>query len=218
MGELPEDAVKMKEQRIAVYGDEGVAIALDELGFKYDEVSRSDLNAGIISGYDVFLNQSLRWSQINADGQASLTEWFAAGGDYVGLLNRGAVFGRDAGLINFDYEYQGDADAILKIDYDPTDGVAAGFLENGFAYVLGAMWFTTVPSDATVSASVADDDFLVAGYWPQWPTSGANSKSVILNKDSGPQDTALIVIDATFRGHPKDTFRLVGNAIFNGLD
>ena len=182
------------------------------------EVSRSDLNAGIISGYDVFLNRSLRWSQLNADGKASLTAWFAAGGDYVGLLNRGAIFGRDAGLITFDYDDEGDADAILKINYDPTDGVAAGFRENGYAYVLGAMWFTSVPGDVTVSASIAGDDFLVAGYWPEWPTSGANDIPVILNKDSGAQDTALIVIDATFRGHPKNTFRLVGNAIFNGLD
>jgi len=80
------------------------------------------------------------------------------------------------------------------------------------------MWFTSVPGDVTVSASIAADDFLVAGYWPEWQTSGANGKPVVLNKDSGAQDTALIVVDATFRGHPKNTFRLVGNAIFSGLD
>ncbi|UCF90936.1 MAG: succinylglutamate desuccinylase/aspartoacylase family protein, partial [Desulfobacterales bacterium] len=218
LSDLPEDAVMMKQQRIAVYGDEGDAIALDELGFDYDEVSRSDLNAGIISGYDVFLNRSLRWSQLNADGQASLTAWFAAGGDYIGLLSRGALFARDAGLITFDSDDEGDADAILNIHYDPTDGIAAGFREDGHAYVLGAMWFTSVPGDVTVSASIAGGDFLVAGYWPDWQSSGANGMPVILNKDSGAQDTALIVIDATFRGHPKNTFRLVGNAIYRGLD
>ena len=57
--EFPDDAVLMKKMRIAVYGDEGVAIALDELGFEYDEVSISELNAGTISSYDVFLNRSL---------------------------------------------------------------------------------------------------------------------------------------------------------------
>jgi hypothetical protein len=56
LSSLPDDAVMMKKQSIAVYGDEGVAIALDELGFDYDEVSRGDLNAGIISEYNVFLN------------------------------------------------------------------------------------------------------------------------------------------------------------------
>jgi hypothetical protein len=218
MSELPDDAVIMKKLRIAFYGDEGVAIALDELGFEYDEVSRGELNAGNISGYDVFLNLGLRWSQLNGAGQASLTSWFDAGGDYVGLLSRGAIFGRDAGLITFDYDDEGDADAILKINYAPADSINAGFRENGYAYVLGAMWFTNVPGDATVSASIADDEFLVSGYWPDWQTSGANGKPVILNKDTDAQDTTLIAIDATFRGHPKNTFRLVGNAIFNGLD
>ena len=32
------------------------------------------------------------------------------------------------------------------------------------------------------------------------------------------QDTVLIGIDATFHGHPENTFRIVGNAIFTGLD
>jgi len=218
LSSLPEDAVMMKKQRIAVYGDEGDTIALDELGFDYDEVSISDLNQGIISGYDVFLNRDLRWSQLNSAGQASFTAFVGDGGDYIGLLSRGAMFAKEAGLINFDSDDEGDADAILKINYDQNDSVAAGFRENGYAYVLGAMWFTSVPGDVTVSASIAADDFLVAGYWPEWQTSAANGKPVILNKDSGAQDTALIVIDATFRGHPKNTFRLVGNAIFSGLD
>jgi hypothetical protein len=218
MSGLPDDAVMMKTQLIAVYGDEGVAIALDELGFDYDEVSRSDLNAGIISEYDVFLNRNLRWSQLNSDGQASFKAFVGDGGDYIGLLNRGAMFAKEAGLINFDSGDEGDADAILNINYNPNDGVAAGFRENGYAYVLGAMWFTSVPGDVTVSASIAADNFLVAGYWPEWQTSGAKGQPVILKKDSGAQDTALIVIDATFRGHPKNTFRLVGNAIFSGLD
>ena len=36
--------------------------------------------------------------------------------------------------------------------------------------------------------------------------------------DEGFQDTVLIGIDPTFRGHPENTFRIVGNAIFTGLD
>ena len=38
------------------------------------------------------------------------------------------------------------------------------------------------------------------------------------NGDEGLQDTVLIGIDATFRGHPENTFRIVVNAIFTGLD
>ena len=35
--------------------------------------------------------------------------------------------------------------------------------------------------------------------------------------DEGIQDTVLIGIDTTFRGHPENTFRIIGNAIYQGL-
>jgi hypothetical protein len=223
---LPDDAVMMKKQRIAVYGDAGVAIALDELGFAYDEVSADELNSGLdLSPYDVFINLDLAWDappwawwdHLDAIGRAAVSAFFNSGGDYIGLTTDGVLFAKDAGLMDFGYETAGDADAILNISYNSSNGVAAGFRENGYGYVLGAMWFTSV-NGAAVSAWMADEDLLVAGYWPDWQTSGANEKPVILNKDSGAQNTVLIGIDATFRGHPKNTFRLVGNAIYSGLD
>ena len=214
---LPGDAVLMKKQRIAVYGDEGVAIALDELGFDYDMLSYSDLNSGAIVGYDIFINNYWWWDDFDPAGQASFEAFFAAGGDYIGLTYDGALFAKGAGLVNFESVYDWEPDAILKINYNSNNTVSAGFRENDYAYVLGAMWFTSVDG-ATVSASIAADNFLVAGFWPEWQTSGANGKPVILNKDSDAQDTVLIGIDATFRGHPKNTFRLVGNAIFGGID
>jgi hypothetical protein len=216
--ELPSDAVMMKKLRIAVYGDEGVAIALKELGFEYDKVSIDELNAGVISGYDVFVNQSLRWNSLDSNGQTSFENWFGNNGDYVGLLSRGAMFSKDAGLIDFEYESNSDADAILKIIYPSTGGINAGFSGNDYAYVLGAMWFTNVPAEVTQSAFIADNDFVVAGFWPEWPTSGANSQPVIIKKENDLQDTTLIAIDSTFRGHPKNTFRLLGNALFSGLE
>ncbi|MEJ2169736.1 MAG: hypothetical protein P8X90_29885 [Desulfobacterales bacterium] len=174
--------------------------------------------------YDVFINLDLAWSgppgawwALNESGRAAVTAFFEAGGDYIGLTYDGAMFAMDAGLVNFEYEYNREPDAILNINYNLNNGVAAGFRENGYAYVLGAMWFTDL-NGATSSASIVGEDFLVAGFWPGWQASSANGKSVILNKDSDAQDTVLIGIDATFRGHPKNTFRLVGNAIYSGLD
>ena len=87
--EMPEGAIPMQKQKIAVYGNAEVDHCLKTLGFDYDELSRDELNAGGISGYDVFLNDDLRWSQLNADGQESFAAWFDAGGDYVGLSYRG---------------------------------------------------------------------------------------------------------------------------------
>ena len=215
----PENAVLMREQRVAVYGDEGVDHCLDVLGFDYDEVSRSDLNAGIISEYDVFLNRSLQWSQLSSDGQASLTAWFEAGGDYVGLSyrGRGAQFAIDAGIVDVDYEYLS-ANAIVNIDYDPDDSVAAGFREDGYAFVYYPVWFTDWAEDIQISARLDGGDFLVSGFWPDWQTSGANGMPVIVHGASDSRDATLIGIDPTFRGHPENTFRIVANAIYNGLD
>jgi hypothetical protein len=217
LNSLPDDAVMMNNRRIAVYGDAGVAIALDELGFDYDKLSYSDLNSGAIVGYDIFINNYWWWDDFDPPGQAAFQAFFAAGGDYIGLTYDGALFAKGAGLVNYEAEYDWQPDAIVKISCNQNDTVSAGLRENDYAYVLGAMWFTST-NGAAVSASIATEDFLVAGYWPNWQTSGANGKPVVLNKDSGAQDTTLIGFDATFRGHPKNTFRLLGNAIFSGLD
>jgi hypothetical protein len=218
---VPENAVLMKKQKIAVYGDEGVNHCLKVLGFDYDEVSSSDLNAGIISGYDVFLNRDLRWSSLSAAGQASFTNWFASGGDYVGLAYRGRAidFVVDAGIVDVTYGYIS-GNAIVNVDYDPDDSVSAGFHEDGHAFVYRSVWFTDWDG-MEVSARLDSGDFLVSGYWPDWQTSGANSMPVIVHGESDEeelQDTVLIGFDPTFRGHPENTFRIVGNAIYTGLD
>ena len=214
----PTAAVPMAEQRIAVYGDEGVIHALKTLGFDYDEVSTSDLNAGVISGYDVFLNYGLRWTSLNDDGRAYFTDWFAAGGDYVGLAYRGRAidFAVDAGIADVDYGYIS-GNAILNIDYDPDDTVAAGYAEDGYAFVYRSAWFTDW-TDMQVSASIDSGDFLVSGFWEDWQTSGANGMPVIVQDTDGESDVVLIGIDSTFRGHPEDSFRLIANAIYSGLE
>ncbi|MBK5107542.1 MAG: hypothetical protein JJE12_05405, partial [Anaerolineales bacterium] len=215
---IPGSAVEMSEQRIAVYGDAGVRRSLEVLGFEYDSVGSGDLNAGVISDYDVFINRDLRWSSLNADGKASVSAWFASGGDYVGLGYRGRAidFANDAGWTAVDYGYIS-GNAILEIDYDPTDSVAAGFFEDGYAFVYRSAWFTEWPS-MEVSAWIDADDFLVSGFWEDWQTSGANGKPVVIHDSYGDADVTLIGINNTFRGHPEDTFRLLGNAIFNGLE
>jgi hypothetical protein len=214
----PGDLVPMHQQRIAVYGDEGVEHSLGTLGFGFDSVGSSDLNAGAISDYDVFINQGLRWSSLDAAGQASVADWFAAGGDYVGLGYRGRAidFAVDAGWVVADYGYTS-GNAIVQVDYDPDDSVAAGFLEDGYAFVYRSVWFTDW-GDMEVSASLDSGDFLVSGFWEDWQISGANGMPVVVHDSDGQADVTLIGFDNTFRGHPENTFRILGNAIYNGLD
>jgi len=215
---LPGDVVPMDQQRIALYGDAGVRHSLETLGFDFDSVGSSDLNAGVIAEYDVFVNQGLRWSSLNADGRASFLAWYAAGGNYVALADRGRAidFAFDAGWVDVDYGYIS-GNAIVQVDYDPDDSVAAGFMEDGYAFVYRSVWFTEW-GDMNVSAILDSGEFLVSGFWEDWRTSGANGMPVIVHGADGEADVTLIGIDNTFRGHPENTFRILGNAIYNGLD
>jgi hypothetical protein len=216
--EPPAGAVPMYVPRIAVYGDAAVMHALGRLGFGYDAVSTSDLNAGVLANYDVFINQGLQWTSLGAAGKASFQAWYSAGGNYVALPDRGRAidFAIAAGIASVAYSYI-DGNAILEIDYDADDAVAAGFAEGGYAFVYRSVWFTTWEG-LEVSASVDAGDFLVSGYWPGWQTSGANGMPIVVHNGEGDSDLTLIGIDATFRGHPEDSFRILGNAIYNGFD
>jgi hypothetical protein len=218
LSSAPAGAVPMFEQRIAVYGDSGVTEAIKALGFDFDTVGTGDLNGGAISSYDLFVNYGLRWNSLNSDGKDSFLEWFAAGGNYVGLGNRGRAidFANDAGWTNVVYGYI-DGNAIVKVDYDPDDTVAAGFRDNGYAFVYRSAWFTDWP-DMEVSATLDGGDFLLSGFWEDWQNSGANGMPVVVQDTDEEADVVLIGVDSTFRGHPENTFRLIGNAIYSGLD
>jgi hypothetical protein len=220
LSDFPGNAVKLKTPRIAVVADEGTRYCLETLGFKYTTLSTQQLNDGAISDYDLFLNRNRSWGGLNSAGKTSLQNFFANGGDYVGLLRTGIDFALQAGLITGGFTYDSDPDAIIRLNYETTDTVAAGFRQTDYAYVLGATWFTTLPTAFIAAASIADGDFLVSGFWPGWETTGAAGMPVIVHNQNGggSQDTVLIGIDATFRGHPENTFRLIGNAIFSAQD
>jgi hypothetical protein len=221
--EMPNGLVPMQKQKIAVYGSAEVYHCLKTLGFEFDALSTSQLNAGAISGYDLFINDDLGWSGLNSEGQAFFHEWFTQGGDYVGLSYRGraARFAIDAGIADVDIQSLGPFNAIVKIEYTSGDSVSAGFSQEGDAFVYYPLWFTRVGENVQVSARYDDDDFLISGFWTDWATSGAKGMPVIVhgsNGDEEKQDFTLVGIDVTFRGHPENTFRIIGNAIYDGLD
>ncbi len=211
---MPVAAVSMVEQRIAAYGDEGLSHALETLGFEFEEVGTSDLNAGALSDFDVFVNQGLRWSSLNSNGRASMLSFLEGGGAYVGLGDRGRAVDllNDAGITDTAYGYIS-GNAIIEVDYDGDDPLAAGFPDDDYAFVYRSVWFTDYDG-MEVTTSIGDGDFLVSGFWEDWPTSGADGMPIVVHEDN----LTLIGFDATFRGHPENTFRLLGNAIFDGLN
>jgi hypothetical protein len=106
----------------------------------------------------------------------------------------------------------------VNVTYSADDSVAGGFLEEDYAFVYGPAWFTRLGDGVVSSAEFGAGDFLVSGYWPGWQGSGAAGQPVVVHGSSGDSDTTLIGLDVTFRAHPENTFRLLGNAIYNGLD
>ena len=213
----PANAVMMKAQDIAVYADEGTEHALRVLGFDFDAVDRTDVNNGVVENYDVFLNRNRSWGGLSDAGRASLTAFFNAGGDYVGLRSTGIDMAIDAGIIDVAFD-DGDGNAIVDVEFSATDGVAGGFLDEDYAFVFTPAWFTNLGAGVTSSAEFGAGDFIVSGFWPGWQTSGAAGAPVVVQTANGDSDVTLAGLDLTFRGHPENSFRLLANAIYNGLD
>ena len=124
---------------------------------------------------------------------------------------------KDAVIIDVDYDNAG-GNAIVDVEYSSTDGVAGGFLDEDYAFVYTPAWFTRLGDGVTSAAEFSTGDFIVSGYWPGWQGSGAVGSPVVVHGADGDSDTTLIGLDVTFRGHPENTFRLLANAIYNGLD
>jgi hypothetical protein len=215
----PEDSVVMEKQRIAVYADEYTRYALGVLGFEYDVVGRTDVNNGEVENYDLFLNRNRSWGGLNNDGRDSLKRFFNAGGDYVGLRSTGIGLAKDAGILDVDYESESsDNNAIVKVTYSANDSVAGGFLDEDYAFVYGPAWFTRLGAGVTSAAELSAGDFFVSGYTPDWNLSDAAGMPVVVHTSNDDSDVTVISLDVTFRAHPENTFRLLANAIYEGLD
>lgn len=216
--DLPEQAIPMTRQRVAVDADEGVEYFLDKFGFDYELVSKSDIAAGLV-GFDVFVNDSWRWNNFNPAERAALKAFFAAGGDYVGIGRNGIRFADEGKLLEFTYatgssRYNG----ITTIDYDGSDPLTAYYPAVSHGFVYRPLWFTDWATDVDVAAEYAEGDFFVSGYWPGWPTSGAAGEPAVLHGPYGAGEISLMGINPTFRAHPEHTFRIVANGVYNGLD
>lgn len=226
LGAAPAGAVRLREQRVALYASDGGAMGLlERFGFKYDVFTRNDLNDATkppLTDYDVFINTSVNVNTggLNATGKAKLTDYFAAGKDYVGIGGTGALLASQMMplFVFTSTSYPGTLDSAIRVDYNVGDPVGSGFGAQGFGFANGTRTFGDLGADVHVAAQVHDPDFLVSGYWPDWQMSGAAGQPIVIRWASGTQDAALIGLDPIFRGHPEDSFRLVANAIYSALD
>ncbi len=103
----PAGAIPLRQQRIAAYiSDAGGPFLLKRFGFAFDVITRNDLNDATkppLTDYDVFINTSVSMttSGLNATGKAKLTDYFAAGKDYIGIGGTGALLASQMSLFAF---------------------------------------------------------------------------------------------------------------------
>ncbi len=217
---MPSDISLMRRQRIAVHADVGVQFFLKEFGFDFTVVTTSDLNSGVdLSGYDIFIHSgwSLLWGSLTDTGKTTLLNFFAGGGDYIGIGRSGVDLSVKANLLRVSYKTgASDDNGILRVTYLHSDSVAAQYPVDSYAFVYGPVWFTEY-SGLEVSAYIKEGEFFVSGMWAKWKESEAAGKPIIVHGVSGPSIITLMGINPTFRAHPEHTFRLLANAIYNAL-
>jgi hypothetical protein len=217
--ELPETVMQLTNRSVAVYADEGTEYCLRELGFTYDKLTTANLNAGIdLSQYDVLIHSKKEWlNPLNSQGKETLKDFIEEGGDFIGAGSGGVSFAESTGLFEITF-LSADGNGIVTIDYDSSDQVAAGFSEDSYAFVYDPIWFSDLSAPFEIVASIDNGDFFVSGYWPDWKNSTASGKPIIVRAEENSQDITLIGSDPTFRGHPKNDFKIIGNAIYSGLE
>lgn len=218
-----EEATMMQLQKIAVYGDEGLTHLLKVMGFHVTEIRADQLNSGVdLSSYDLFAFGNDRWWSYSLDtnGINTINSFFATGGDFIALGNGGSTFANEQNLIDVETDSVF-GNGIANIDMATDHPLTAGFDEDEYAFIYNPVWFTSLGENVTAAAFFDAEHLLVSGYLPGWQTSPAAGMPVLVyeeNPAEPAQDTIVFGFDATFRGHPKQTAKLIGNAIFSSID
>ncbi len=219
---LPDSAFLLQRPRIAITDDVYIVYSLDELGFEYTVIQDEDITGGVdMSGYDLFINSYVYWDApssrstgLDDAGKAAMNAFFQADGDYIGMSDAGAALAVGAGLLDVEYS-QGQGSGIVSMVYDGASPVGAGFGSDEHGFIDDVVWFTRLGEGIGAAARVAPGAFFTSGYWPGWETSGAAGQPVIVHGETGAQDSVLFGVDPIFRGHPRNTFRALANAIFS---
>jgi len=221
--QLPENLVPLRPLRVAVCdrtNDPVSWVLREKLGFEVTRITEADLRDGIVNlaDYDVFVNRWARWANIGATGRAMVTEFLDRGGAYIGLLQRGIKFAKDAGILDTTYEVsEVDENGILEVLFDLDDPLASTYRERDTVYAYEPVWFTDYPVTAQVVASLPEEDFYLAGFWAEPELAAGHAvviRDTVARGDEVANGVVLMGIHPTFRAHPKKTFRLLANAIY----
>jgi len=217
LSKAPRATQDLKMSDIAVDAGTDLLFVLQDLGFAFDVVPwwQLDNYAFDLSAYDVYVFQNWwsPWDYLTDFGKATLERFVEEGGNFVGIGWGGIDLAVQAGIADVSFKAGGWYDnGIVRIDYAAGDLISAQYPAQSYAFVAYPVWFTKFGKDMKVSATLSEDDFFVAGYWPH--RNPAAGHPVILWKTTGDSNVVLMGIDPTFRAHPMLTYRLVANALY----
>ncbi|WDP92261.1 MAG: hypothetical protein HUN04_22070 [Desulfobacter sp.] len=219
---MPEVLTPMTPRKIAVYGEPGITVNLSHMGFDCDNISGDELADGGLSGYDVLVFGNDRWWawSLNSAAIAAITGFINGGNDFIAMGGGGNSFTQAQGILGVTVE-SATGNGIVNIDIDTDHALGAGFETDEYAFVYDPCWYSSLAEGIEVAARYNSESLFVSGYWPGWETSTAAGMPAMVfseNPDNPDQDIVLMGFDPGFRAHPKQTVKLIGNAIFSGLD
>lgn len=224
----------VKMQKVAVVGnDGGVATEIKALGFDVTAVPYYAINSGydlekngfdalVISGSQGFWDDSyeatgITWS-LDEVGQKEVID-FAKTHDFIGVGYAGAILNESIGKLKASYSFTGTEEdgqtaenGICIMDATSTDPITYNYGKNETVFAYAPIWFGELDSQVATSASYADKDMYLAGFWKD-PSATAGSPAILHDKSSS-YDAVLFGIEPTFRSYTHGTFGLMANALY----
>lgn len=224
----------VKLQKAAVIGnDGGVATAIKALGFDVTAIPYFVINNGydlekngfdalVISGTQSFWDDSyeatgITWS-LDEVGQKEVID-FAKTHDFIGVGYAGAILNESAGKLGASYTYTGSEEdgqtaenGTCIINGNTADPITYGYGENETVFAYAPIWFSDLNNQVVTSASFADKDLYLAGFWKD-PSVAAGAPTIIHDKSSA-YDAVLFGIEPTFRSYTPATYGLMANALY----
>jgi hypothetical protein len=224
----------VKMQKIAVVGnDGGVATKMKVLGFDVTAVPYYSLNYGydlekngfdalVLTGTEYFWNtdvdsSGISWT-LDEVGQKEVID-FAKTHDFIGAGFAGAKLNEATGKLGTAFSFTGNEEdgqtaenGICVMNGILTDPITYNYGANETIFAYAPIWFKDMTNQVVTSASFADKDLYLAGFWKD-PGAAAGAPVIIHDKSSS-YDAVLFGIEPAFRSYTEGTFGLMANALY----
>ncbi|MCA0993440.1 M14 family zinc carboxypeptidase [Guptibacillus hwajinpoensis] len=205
----------------------GTRLALERLGFNVTEITPRELAENGLGDTDAFFysgtSRMISYNNTEANapfGLESESQYQAfkqqiqsfvdGGGKYVAIGAGASDASKKLGVtdvtVNKGYS---NSNGIVKVDYG-SELLTSGYGLDDYGFVYQPVWYSNV-ENVDVHASFDTGDFFVAGHWEN--RDAAEGQPVIVKERD--QDVTLIGIEAGFRDHTDELFRLLSNAVFS---